>query len=240
VLGHPSKPFGARLLPPMKQMGLCRAGSADRGTIMEVTTLKSKVLAAAVAGLGLLAAAPAAQAATAAPAACTPQPATGQPFAAWDDFGLYTLVSGAGFEGDLAGWTLNGAQVVEGNEPFQVGGEADHRALALNAGDSVTTAPICIDDTYPWFPFFARNTAGRKAKLKVEVLYTDTKGKLREEGTGDYATAKAGWLPTGSLGIDVDWAEVPGGALPVSFRFTADSTSSFLVDDLYVDPMARG
>jgi len=209
---------------------------------MEVTVLNSKLLAAAVAGLGLLAAAPAAQASTAAaaPASCTPQPATGQPFSPWDDFGFYALVSGGDVEGDLAGWTLDGAQVVEGNEPFQVGGAADHLALALNEGDSVTTAPICIDDTYPWFRFFARNTAGRKAKLRVDVLYTDVKGKLREEGTGDYTTREEGWLPTGSLGIDIDWDKVPGGAVLVSFRFTAQNNASFLVDDVYVDPMARG
>jgi hypothetical protein len=210
---------------------------------MEVTVLK-KLLAAAVAGLGLLAAAPAAQAARSvaadAPAACTPQPPTGQPFSPWDDLGFYALVSGGGFEGDLAGWTLDGARVVEGNEPFQVGDAGDHLALALAEGDSVTTAPICIDDTYPWFRFFARNTAGRKAKLKVEVLYTDVRGKLREEGTGDYATREDEWLPTGSLGIDVDWDKVPGGAVPISFRFTAQNNSSFLVDDVYVDPMARG
>jgi hypothetical protein len=201
---------------------------------MEVT-LRKKLLAAAVAGLGLLAAAPAAQA-----AACTPQPATGQPFTQWDDLGFYTLVPGGDIEGDLSGWTLDGAQVVEGNEPFQIGGTADHRSLALTEGDSVTTAPICIDDTYPWFRFFARNTAGSKAKLRVEVLYTDAKGKLREEGTGDYETRESDWLPTGSLAIDVDWDKVPGGAVPISFRFTAESNSSFLVDDVYVDPMARG
>jgi hypothetical protein len=202
---------------------------------MEVTVLNRKLLAAAVAGLGLLAAAPAAHA-----AACTPQPATGQPFTPWDDLGSYAPAPGGDLEGDLAGWTLDGAQVVEGNEPFQVGGSGDHLSLALNEGDSVTTAPICIDDTYPWFRFFARNTAGRKAKLRVEVLYSDAKGKLREEGTGDYATREDDWLPAGSLGIDVDWDKVPDGAVPVSFRFTAQSNSSFLIDDVYVDPMARG
>jgi hypothetical protein len=212
---------------------------------MEATTLsRNKLLSAAVCGLGLLAAAPAAQAATAAPASCAPQPASGQPFAPWDDLAFYALVAGGDVEGDLNGWTLAGAQVVEGNEPFNVGGAGDHRSLALDEGDSVTTAPICIDDTYPWFRFFARNTAGRKAKLRVEVLYTDVKGKLREEGTGDYTTRESDWLPTGSLAIDVDWDKVPGGAgaggVPIYFRFTAESNSSFLVDDVYVDPMARG
>ena len=36
------------------------------------------------------------------------------------------------------------------------------------------------------------------------------------------------------------WLTALGGAVPVSFRFTAESNSSFLVDDVYVDPMARG
>ncbi len=201
--------------------------------------MKKTLLAAAFAALGLLAAVPAARAA-ATPADCTPQPATAQPFSAWEDFGAYSLVAGGDIEGDLAGWTLNGAQVVRGNEPFQVGGAGDHRSLSLAEGDSVTTAPICIDDTYPWFRFFARNTAGGKAKLKVDVLYTDSLGRLRDEGTGDYATRESAWLPTGSLGIDVDWDTVPGGAVPISFRFTAKSDSSFLIDDVYVDPMARG
>jgi hypothetical protein len=199
--------------------------------------LNNKLLAAVAVGLGLLAAAPAAQAA---PASCTPQPASAQPFSPWDDFGFYALVSGGDMEGDFDGWTLNGAQAAEGNEPFQVGGAGDHRALALSAGDSITTAPMCIDQTYPWFRFFARNTSGGKAKLKVEVLYSDTKGKLREAGTGDYATRETDWLPTGSLGIDIDWEDIPGGSLPVSFRFTASGTSAWLVDDVYVDPMARG
>jgi hypothetical protein len=220
-----------------------RAGRAGRGTIMEVTDLSIRTLraalAAALAGAGLLAAVPAAQAA--APADCTPQPASAHPFAAWDDFGVYALVDGGDMESGLAGWTATGsAHVVEGNEPFLVGAASDHLALALGPGDSVTSAPVCIDDTYPWFRFFARNTSERKGKLKVEVLYTDSKGTLREEGTGDYATSERAWLPTGSLGISIDFADVPGGALPVSFRFTAQTNSSFELDDVYVDPMARG
>jgi hypothetical protein len=195
-------------------------------------------LAAVVAGAGLLAAVPAAQAKDAAAAACTPQPAAATPFAAWDDFGIYTLVAGGDMESGLAGWTTTGtAHVIEGNEPFQVGGETDHLALALAPGDSATSAPICIDDTYPWFRFFARNTSGHKGKLKVEVLYTDSRGRARAEGTGDYATSESAWRPSDTLGIPVEF-EHAGETVVVSFRFTA--LSSFELDDVYVDPMARG
>jgi len=204
--------------------------------------LKRTTIAAALTALGLLAAAPAAQAASATALAtnCTPQPALAHPFASWNDVGFYTLVSGGDAEGALSGWTLNGARVVEGNEPFKVGRSTDHRSIALTGGTSVTTAPICIDSTYPWFRFFARNTSGHNANLKVDVLYTDTKGRVRDAGTGDYSTAGGAWVPTGSIGMNIVWQALPtGSSLPVTFRFSATGSDSWLVDDVYVDPYAR-
>ncbi len=188
-------------------------------------------VAAALAGLALLAAVPAAQA-----AGCTPQPASDHPFAQWGDGGIYTLVGGGDFEGAMSAWTLTGsADVVEGNDPFLAGGHS----VALAAGDSVTTAPICIDDSYPWFRFFARNTAGGKSKLKIEILYTDLKGKARSENTDGYATTGDGWTPSDQIGIPVDFDHA-GSTVRVAFRFTAQSNSSLELDDVYVDPMARG
>jgi hypothetical protein len=203
--------------------------------------MKRTPIAAALAALGLLAAVPAAQAAPAVALAtnCTPQKATVHPFASWNDLGSYTLVSGGDAEGALSGWTLNGAGVVEGNEPFKVGRSTDHRSIALVGGASVTTAPICIDSTYPWFRFFARNTSGRLAQLKVDIFFTDTLGRVRNAGTGAYSTASGAWVPTGTMGIDIAWQAIPGGSLPVTFRFTAVGSASFLIDDVYVDPMAR-
>jgi hypothetical protein len=185
-------------------------------------------VAALVAGASLLLAAPAAH------AACTPQPAAAHPFAAFGDDGVYTLVAGGDFEGDLSGWT--GARTVAGNNPFLADGST---AAALGPGDSLTTAPICIDDSYPWFRFFADNRSGGKGKLKVEVLYTDLKGRPRSRNEDDYATSDAGWKPSDTVGIDVDWDHA-GDAVAVRFRFTAQPSSSFALDDIYVDPMARG
>lgn len=54
-----------------------------------------------------------------------------QPFAQWTDTADYVLVPDGGLEAGGAEWTLaRGAAVVEGNEPFQVGGASDHLALA--------------------------------------------------------------------------------------------------------------
>src|SRR5262245_21981355 len=101
----------------------------------------------------------------AAHAACTPQPADAHPFASLGDDGLYTLIAGGDFEGDLSAWTLTGgAHAFAANNPFLGDGST---ALVLGPDDTVTTAPICIDDTYPWFRFFADNLSRGRGKLKI-------------------------------------------------------------------------
>jgi hypothetical protein len=199
---------------------------------------------AAICGLALLAAAPAAQAATTAanPQNCVPKPALKQAFLPWGDSGQYTLSPGGDLESPLAGWTLTGgARVLAGNEPFYVGRTTDRSSLSLPAGSSVVTAPICIDDTYPWFRVFARNTSGQAASLKVDILYLDTTGKLRIRASGIYTARTSGWAPTGTLQIRMTFDPTSaGGAAPVAFRFTPQGLrSSWQIDDVYVDPMAR-
>jgi hypothetical protein len=201
-------------------------------------------LLAAISGLALFVAAPAAQAATTAanPQKCVPQPALRQAFLPWADRGQYTLSPGGDIESPLAGWTLTGgARVVAGNEPFYVGRTVDKASLSLPTGSSVVTAPICIDDTYPWFRLFARNTGDSKANLKVEILYLDTTGKLRTRASGTYKASTSGWAPTGTLKIPMTFdPTAAAGAAPVAFRFTPQGTgSSWQIDDVYVDPMAR-
>jgi hypothetical protein len=201
-------------------------------------------LLAAISGLALFAAAPAAQAATTAanPQNCIPKPALKQAFLPWADAGQYTLSPGGDLESTLGGWVLSGgARVVAGNEPFYVGRTADKASLSLPAGSSVVTAPICIDDTYPWFRLFARNTSNRMASLKVEVLYLDTSGKLRTRASGTYNAPTSTWAPTGTLKLPLTFdPTAAAGAAPVSFRFTPQGLdSSWQIDDVYVDPMAR-
>jgi hypothetical protein len=198
----------------------------------------------AVCGLALVVAAPAANAATTAanPQKCVPQPALKQAFLPWSDAGQYTLSPGGDLESPLAGWMLSGgARVTAGNEPFYVGRTTDRSSLSLPAGSSVITAPICIDDTYPWFRLFARNSGDVKGGLKVEILYLDTTGKLRTRASGVYTARTFGWAPTGTLKIPMTFdPTTAGGAAPVAFRFTPQGpSSSWQIDDVYVDPMAR-
>src|SRR5690348_15727206 len=92
-----------------------------------------------------LCAAAAAVVALAAPAAASAGPLTdnapscdtqvlGQPFLPWADVASYTLNPGGSFEGGAPGWSLDGASVSGGNEPFNVTAAGDSRSLSLPGG----------------------------------------------------------------------------------------------------------
>jgi hypothetical protein len=202
---------------------------------------RGRVLATAL-GLAALIAAPAHAAGIANPYNCAPQPTLAQSFSAWSDYGLYTPVPNAGLENGATGWTLTGAaEVVPGNEPWNIGGPGQDNALDLPAGSSAVTAPLCIDATYPHFRLFARNTGPLGSAMKIEVLYYDGKGNITNTKPYDYKTPTNAWQPTGMVGINVFTSKTIVTAAPVAFRFTPTTKDGhFQIDDVYVDPWARG
>ena len=61
--------------------------------------------------------------------AYVPQPLE-RPFLRWLDPAQYTLLPGGTFESTLTGWTLSGARVVSGNEPYYVHGKSGKQSLS--------------------------------------------------------------------------------------------------------------
>jgi hypothetical protein len=180
--------------------------------------------------------------ASSASAAVAPAPASGcpavptvQPFAAWQDVADYVLAPEGGIESGGRSWTLaGGARAVEGNEPFRVGATSDHQSLALPAGSSATTAPMCIGIEHRTMRFFGAAT--RAGELSVQALYRDAGGrqKVVELGT---AGGRGTWAPSDVVAMKVnELAPQYGNALAVSLRFTPRGASGWLVDDVYVDP----
>ena len=108
------------------------------------------------------------------------------PFAPWDDFGQYFLISGGDFEGDLTGWTLNdGATTVFGNDSYQLGSPSDSHSLLLPNGASVTTPEICVTAQSPDLRLAELNTGAKDAKLQVFLNFTDDKGNPRTQKLKD-------------------------------------------------------
>jgi hypothetical protein len=198
----------------------------------------------AVAGVlaAFCSAAPAAQAATISnPYSCTTAGQTlSQVFAPFWDLAYYTPVSNSGLETGLNGWTLQtGATVLADNEPWYVGGAGTH-ALDLPNGSSAVTAPICIDPTYPYFRFFAKNVNANGANLEVEVLYYDSTGRVQKTQPVYYSSLAPGWQSTSRFNITVFSGTNVTSAAPVAFRFVPmGRTAHFRIDDVYVDPWSR-
>ena len=161
----------------------------------------------------------------------------GQPFLPWVDVASYTLNPGGSFENGADGWSLDGASVAEGNEPYFVTGATDGSLLSLAAGGSAVSAPICVGIEHPDIRFFA-NASSPAARLSVEVLFEGPAGDVLSAPIG-VVTGSSGWAPTVPFPIVANLLPLlPGNHTAVAFRFRA-SGGSFRIDDLYVDPYQR-
>jgi hypothetical protein len=173
--------------------------------------------------------------------------ATSQAFAPWKDYAAYAYAPNGGFESGSTGWSLaGGAKVVSGNSSFFTHGTGERYSLSLPAGSSATSPPMCISLFSSKMRFFAANAGSSSSKLKVQVIYGGGVGGLlslvtKTLGLSDfgYVTAGSAWQPSSSIGM-------LSGTLPlltqyVQFRFVpADSNGSWLMDDVYLDPLVHG
>jgi hypothetical protein len=157
---------------------------------------------------------------------------TGKPFSPWSDNANYAYSPNGGFESGTTGWSLSGAKVAHGNEPFYIHGNGDKYSLAIPAGGSATSPPMCISLLSGKMRFVARGDG--RTKAKVQIVYH---GLL---------SSVLGILDGGTYSVDKNWSPSPevgmlGGVLPlltssVSFRFTAVG-GELSIDDVYLDPM---
>ncbi len=201
------------------------------------------VLTAALAALGGGASAAPANAALG--IAC-PSP-TSQAFAPWKDYAAYAYAPNGGFESGSTGWSLaGGAKVVAGNSSFFTHGKGERYSLSLPAGSSATSPPMCISLFSSKMRFFAANAGSPSSKLKVQIVYGGGVSGLlslltKTLGLSDfgYVTAGSAWQPSAEIGM-------LSGTLPlltqyVQFRFVpADRYGSWLMDDVYLDPLVHG
>src|SRR5689334_6993658 len=122
-----------------------------------------------------------------------------QPFARWGDVASYTLNPGGSFENGASGWSLNGASVAGGNEPFFVTSKRDRRSLALPDGSAAVSAAICVGIELPDIRFFA-SASNAAARLAVDVLFEDSAGNVLSASIGT-VTGSSDWAPTAPFPI---------------------------------------
>jgi hypothetical protein len=163
-----------------------------------------------------------------------------QPFLPWGDLAFYALAPNGGFESGSDGWRLGGdAAVVDGNEPFQVGGDTDASSLMLPPGSSAQSPPACIGVLYPTARLFVRNTGSPTSTLRVDVVYRDVLG-FRWTVPVAHLAATSSWAPSTDVPLFANLTALPlvsGGAAQVAFRFTPEGDGgAWEIDDLYIDP----
>lgn len=175
-----------------------------------------------------------------------PSPTT-QAFAPWKDYAAYAYAPNGGFESGSTGWSLaGGAKVVAGNSTFFTHGSGERYSLSLPAGSSATSPPMCISLFSSKMRFFAANAGSSSSRLKVQIIYGGGVSGLlslltKTLGLSDvgYVSAGSAWQPSPAIGM-------LSGTLPlltqsVQFRFLpADRTGSWLMDDVYLDPLVHG
>jgi hypothetical protein len=160
-----------------------------------------------------------------------------QPFAPWLDWSSYTAAPDGTFENGAPSWSLaDGAALSAGNESYFVHGAGDATSLALPSGSRATSGAMCVGVDYPTVRFFAKRTGGSAfGSLRVDVLFEDAAGTVRSLAIGS-ASSNGSWAPSAPMLITVNLlALLSNGQTAVAFRFVPQS-SSWSVDDVYVDP----
>ena len=171
--------------------------------------------------------------------------ATSQPFAGFGDDNDYFLVPGGDFESGARGWSLGGAGVVADQQPWADAGGAS--ALSIPAAGTVVSPTVCVGIEHPSMRFFAHRSGGGLlagvSQLLVTARVETSLGTLVEIPVGTISSLSNAtkWNPTPAQVVLPSLLPLlPGQHTPIQFRFTAVGTSSWVIDDVYVDPHCRG
>ena len=197
-------------------------------------------LIAVLAFLGSLAVPAGAFASNAILATCQ-TPSVSTPFSQWGDTNDYFLAPGGSFEGsaDQVGWTLSGATLTAGNEPFFVNGSGDSQSLTIAGGGSATSPVFCVDNTMSSLRFFAQQVSAG-AGLHVQALVQTSSGISTVPLAHFLDGSMPAWAATAPIAADSS-SLADGQTLNVALQFTVrSSAASWQIDDLYVDPYRSG
>ena len=162
-----------------------------------------------------------------------------RPFAPWGDMSPYTIAPNGDLSSGSLGWSLSGgARVVKENNTLRSG----VNSVSLPSGASATSPAACVKLADPASRFFLRSTSGA-GKLRVDIQYKSPLGLLTMTTNLGYATAGTSWQPGPKY--DHVLANILGtlalnsrDSASLRFKLTAVG-GSFMVDDLFVDPLIQ-
>lgn len=161
-----------------------------------------------------------------------------QVFLPWGDSRHYYPAPNGGLESGASGWSLSGAAVVPGNQPYFSSGT---HSLSLPSGSRAVSPPTCIGPYALSLRMFGSDGGGTDSGLHVRVLWYGLLNRLL--GSTDYNTFPAGgsWSPTDSVSSSGGFNLLLPllGSTSARIELTPlGSGSAWQVDDVFVDPWA--
>jgi hypothetical protein len=172
-------------------------------------------------------------------AAQCPTQSAKQKFSKFGDNANYFLVPGGSFEGTPAqvGWTLSGAALTAGNEPFHLNSWSDDQSLEIGDGGSATSPAFCVDSTMPSFRFFVRQTEPG-SDLNIQGVVRTPHGSLSATLATLPDHSLSQWMP---VQVTVETNRIPkGSSVAAALRFAVTGSGAWQIDDVYVDPYRAG
>jgi hypothetical protein len=172
-------------------------------------------------------------------AAQCPTQSVKQKFSRFGDHSDYFLVPGGSFEGTPAqvGWTLSGATLTPGNEPFHLNSPTDDQSLQISDAGSATSPAFCVDSTMSSFRFFVRQTVPG-SDLKIQGVVQTPRGPLSLTLADLPDRSLSSWT---AVQITVETKRIPKGfSIGAAMRFIVPGSGSWQIDDVYVDPYRAG
>jgi hypothetical protein len=161
-----------------------------------------------------------------------------QVFAPWGDTSSYFLAPNGGLESGTTGWSISGASVVYGNQPFFRSGS---HSLSLPSGSTATSPATCIGSGDLYVRMFGSDQNGTDSGLHVRVVWYGLLNTVLGLTDVNTFAPGGGWSPTDKL-------DSTGGSISVPILPLVGSTSAriqvtpygsgsrWLIDDLYIDP----
>ena len=177
----------------------------------------------------------------AAASADCPSTTTTKAFKQFGDQANYSLVPAGAFESGTTGWSLTGASVASGNESYKVHGSSDSHSLAVQPTGLAVSPSFCVSLANPTFRFFAKQTSGSWATMVVKLRWKDSRGAVNTTTLGSL-NGTSSWQPSQVLPLATSlplWQS--GQTLNVQLIFDPeDYGGAWAIDDVYIDPYARG
>lgn len=162
---------------------------------------------------------------------CT-EPSTFKAFKAFGDNADYAFAPGGSFENGTAGWSLDGASVVNGNDTSGV--YAGSKALKIGDGGRVVSPWFCVT---PANPHFRYTTYGGEIEMEIDYRVfgeSDIDDDLVGETNGG-----SQWAPSAKheLATEIPQSKLAKGVLA---RIIFEAEDDVYVDNLLIDPYRRG